>query len=418
MKMYNHNILISSMPKSGTVLVTNIIYKLLSIDKMDPPLNEELLEAFLKKLNIKDTRVSFGGINSVNNKEILVATNFHNLNGTIYKHFLLDITNGIDLSKKVIYFGHASPIEIMSNKILKKINKKIYVYRYGLDVLNSKMKFIENLDYVFFLMKKLKSQLKYQELRYLTPEKVYATIEAWTKHVEAFLKYKKEFYGIQYESLLANPRKEIKKLSIYLEIDIDDEKIENIIDNIFYKELTTSIHRHAYYRHYNESKKVKEWFKFISYKFYKDFVETNKNILQDLGYSISLEKKYNTLQFHNIFERKLEVYKRIIPKFQSIKNLVEYLKGYNIVVYGYNNYKTYLKRYLKNNVNVTMICDNNFKNINKEHVLSPKKLLSKVSEYDYIIITESSENCKVTINKKLRLHGGVVVLDVCHLIKR
>lgn len=416
MKKYQQNILVSSLPKSGTILTLSIVKEISKLNSVNTILNK----------NKNKKRVSYGGINNVTKKGIYVSKNFHNNNNSIYNHELYDITSDIEENREnYIFAGHTSPDKMMTNKILSKINKKIYIYRYGLDVVNSKMKFIENLDYTLALMDGLKTQDKYQALRYATPSKVLEVIDKWQKYAKGYLQYKDEFYGIIYENLLLNPKEEIKRLANYLEINISDNEIKKIIKKLYFRELGDLSNNHKHYRHYNESKKIAEWTNYLPYEFYIEFEKENKHLLKNLGYSLNNISSYKNNKFHDIFERKLSLFQQrqnmensnniFIKSFVDVLN--RHLRNKKIAIYGYNNYSKYIQSSLNTSVDIVMICDINFKKINKKSVISPKKLLTNALNYDFILILDdliNQESISKSIKKVLRLHGGIEIINGCN----
>ncbi|QFR48347.1 sulfotransferase domain-containing protein [Sulfurimonas lithotrophica] len=416
MSSYKKNVIISSFVKSGTVLSDAIITRLTNLKKYNVIDNESLDKKVSNYIG-EASSFSFGGLNNITFNSIDIATNFHDKNNSIYKHMLLDITDIIDLKNYTLYTGHMNPLGIIENRITNEIEKKIYVYRYGLDVLNSKMKFIENLPWVYDVMTTFDgNQKKFQALRYTSIDKIVDFINSWMEHIKGYLKYENEFYGLNYELLLSSPKKEIKRLANYLEVSISEEKIEELIQEVFYKELSSGTSRNMYYKHYNDEEKSNQWKEYLPYQFYSDFNMKFKQELNKLGLIDRTNiKPYKNNDFHKNFIRKYQLFKErekydIYNKGVNsfIETLVTFLENKKIIVFGSNAYTNIVLSKLKPSTEIVMVikddrCRTNY-----------KILLENILYYDYILVgikPEAFTETKDILRDILKEQGTIEVIN-------
>ncbi|NBK99150.1 MAG: hypothetical protein EOM50_14245 [Erysipelotrichia bacterium] len=389
------SIVVLSFPKSGTVLIRNIIREITQKKLLIEELNSTIdFQVYLKEAgNLIGQNLIPTGLYQVEDLALFVRANFHNEKGVIIDGMNIDVTDIVQhqiIDTGCIYNSHVFPSAICRNKLLKKIKKKVYIYRDGLDVVNSYMKFLHNTNRTYNMMRHLNSQYKFQKVNYTMINNIDLILKNWVIHTGEYLKNQQEFFGIQYEKLLLDPIGEIEKLCKYLDVTISKNAIERIIEKLFYKELHNFPSQNKYFAHYNNSPKMNEWMNFLPKEFYDGYKKTYKQHLKELGYTSKLYiDNKETEEFRGCMRHKIAQYnKKSSIKYQDveadsfIKNLKNYLLSKRVVIYGYGVYSAFLQDALFG-VEIKYIYDD------KKQLLGardPKFLLEDSIYYDVIIV--------------------------------
>jgi len=289
--MINH-IIGSSVPKSGTILVSRLIEKLADTRGLTNKESELLLNDIFSGNVDEAYEVRVPEIQKADDKKIYAAVKFVSRNqGCVDKLTYTDVskyTAHLLKGEERCYFQtHMNPDSIMTNPMLKALPKKIYVYRDFRSMYNSYMQYVDEYRQTFDRMETGIDQLAFQKANYLNNMRFIVTADLWKKHVREYIDNRQHFFGVKFEELIKKPLETLRNLAEYLEVERTDRELQAVIDSTFGKDLFEESENifHKYYKHYNNSDKLKNWRFFFNTEMHETVELYLKDIFSELGYS-------------------------------------------------------------------------------------------------------------------------------------
>jgi len=234
-------ILVSSHPKSGTVLVTNIIQFMTKRKSLRLMVNRHFPDLASETGFTDAVDMNCGAIEFLPDNKVKLIFQPKNKDGIIIGAHSIEISNErmseIIQEDKCYAVEHVTPETFFFNDLAQSFRYKIYVSRDFRDVFNSMSKFVDNSRNVVDIINILKDYKTFQVLRYMNPDFFYFFLNTWGKYTAGYFKHQNDVYLIKYEELVAEPRETLKKLAEYLDTDASDIFIDEIITKFFFKEL-------------------------------------------------------------------------------------------------------------------------------------------------------------------------------------
>ncbi len=221
-------------PKSGNYLLFSVIKKMLFSNNMWRSYKEqsglgELIDSVFKDYKYHPEE---------NSNDVI-----YEKNNTLYYRFphskikYLSINPSIVVNHSSLIWTHSLP-NILGNKYLKKINKRIYIVRDGRDAINSLMHFVTSpialKRYPEYSI--TDTQLLYNDYDYFKKQ-----VEQWKSHVVAFQELSSKYHLIRYEDMIRNKSRVIRKLGTYLNISVDEESISHATS---FSKMKQNAHNH------------------------------------------------------------------------------------------------------------------------------------------------------------------------------
>jgi hypothetical protein len=256
--MNNHKInVITSFPKSGNTWMRFIIYDLF-FNKHRVNINNSL-EIKKKIPDLHTLKIS--------NKQIILDKSLENNKVFLKTHF--------DFEK----------LKIMP------IDKVIIIIRHPFDVLVSLFNYYE-----------VNENRREDMLNYFCSNSTLPNLESfqfpsWDQHIDSWINSGKNYHIVKYSNLVDNFENEIKNLSIFLNLEISDEKIKFIKDNTKFESL----------------KKIEIREREHNLKgFFNDNIKGKKTNFMSKGICGNYKKFFNSFEqskLEHSFKEKLEKYK-------------------------------------------------------------------------------------------------------------
>ena len=227
-------ILQAGVPKSGNYWLYNIIRNILIEAGLE---HRSYIQQHPIQEQAKNWQLSFAGQSEMDFLNIEGGRCYCRLSG-VFKEKIDDIDNYIEQCSQV--WTH-SPLNSLSQSILPKFDKTIYIIRDPRDVAISYSKFA-------FTEHKLKNGSPHYEQNpetYLA-NRIEEMTRQWVQHVGGYLKYQNELniYPVFYERLLHSFDSELAKLLAYLEIELSPEAIAKIKHNVAFKTMKQQSPKH------------------------------------------------------------------------------------------------------------------------------------------------------------------------------
>lgn len=420
------NVIVSSYPKSGTMLIRNIIRMITGNDNLNDKYADKLLPLGIKQLDgyiRKDAENVFklgNELSEISSQNLCVEAQI------IDKHTNCQyaavsfrateaITKILDSDPHVDIETHASPSQILSNQTISRFSKKIYLYRRFQSVYNSRMKYMDNTEITASILNLLKNQKSLQRYNYNDISRFHLVLNEWKEHLNSYMEYKDSFFGLSYEDLCANPRENIRSLADYLETDISGERITDIISVCLNKELSGWKLKPSHAKHYNPERKDDDYKLFFT-EYMNDHVKQNiGNILAELGYDVADTPDDLPADYIAAQQKAVELYEKnntgyIQQNYRSamadgfINSLAGFIAGRSIVLYGAGLYTARLVNRLKDRCQIAFIVDDNpakaGTNIDGIEICTPNRLLSDYGGYSYILISVVPQHTE-TVRQRL-----------------
>jgi len=227
-------ILQAGVPKSGNYWLYSIIKNILASAGNE---HRSYIQQHPIQERAKNWQLSFAGQSEMDFLTIEGGRCYCRLSG-VFREEITDINDYIEQCSQV--WTH-SPLNPLSQSIIPKFDKIIYIIRDPRDVAISYSKFA-------FTEHKLKNGAPHYEQ---SPEtylgnRIEEMTRQWVQHVGGYLKYRNELniYPVFYERLLHSFDSELEGLLTYLKIELSSEEIAKIKHNVAFKTMKQQSPKH------------------------------------------------------------------------------------------------------------------------------------------------------------------------------
>lgn len=399
------NIIVSSHPKSGTVLTDALINLISGCIKCRDYLKENkniINENAVSKVIPDDFEITGVGVNRQNRNIVRFCK--YDSDGRIGTY------DNDELSEKILYemsrnalliTEHISPAAIFANEYLKQQKKKIFVMRDFRDVYNSLAKYVDQGCQQYAKMEILGSYEDYRRYNYACIHAFHECIKSWKEFVAGYLEHKDEMYLLRYEDIIKDPEASVVAIGKYLGKDITMEEAMRITGVLLNRDLSDKKgNRHM--RHFSGSSvRSGEWRKFFS----RYMVDTVKRELGDLLIECGYEKHFDwdsdepIGDGEKIFRAHLDKAAELYEKQEGfIKdaalNYAAYLDRFasdkKIAIFGAGFYSSGLLKLMKNKDNISFIVDSSPEKrgvtIEGKEVCPLTDLVRRHMDYDIIMV--------------------------------
>lgn len=362
-------VIISSLPKSGTVLTANSVANITGLIDFHDEIKKEIV-----KNNID---VTVNGLIFKNNK--LHANIIHLDKEKLEKKvYLYNINNKIYFFNNYYFITHSN-IEAFQELVDKF--KIIVNVRNIFNYIHSYMKTIHPSKHSYEIRKRVQNRENYLKVMYLTPSFLANIVELWKSFVNIAIKYQKKIYINRYEDLVFNSETTFKNIGLYFDINLSKEKLEKLKKELLFKELTNLDDKHKYHSHYNGTMKnnPNEWMDYIPKELFEKIYGYVEKELTLLGYNNIeyIDSKNEFKENMNLKYRNFDIASYRWDYYLS--NLKEKIKNKRVAFYGYGFYAQELIKLL--NISPEIIFDDYNKQCKRI-----EEILNYINKFDILLI--------------------------------